>query len=102
MTSRPWCGRRRTGRGTRSSAPSLARGPVLEAFTLPELNVYRVWEEFAEHFGSPRIDALAVYQNFYTDIIFFAGAYSTVGNNGADGVGAGNRVDPESPALLHM
>jgi hypothetical protein len=76
--------------------------PLLEAFTLPELLVGAVHDAFARHFESPRIDALAIYQSFNTDIVLYAGAYSTVGNAGADGIGTGNTTDPESPALLHM
>lgn len=86
-----------------SAAPFPAlRGPLMESFTLPDLNVYAVYDAFSRHFASPRIDGLAIFQNFETDIVFYAGAYSTVGNAGADGIGRGNSTDPESPALLHM
>lgn len=82
--------------------PGSLRGPLVESFTLPELDVYAVYNAYMSHFGSPAIDGLAIYQNFLTDIVFYAGAYSTVGNAGADGIGAGNSTDPKSPALLHM
>ncbi len=78
------------------------RGPIAESFTIPELDVGAVYRAYMAHFGDPVIDALAIYQNLYTDIIFYAGAYSTVGNAGADGIGAGNTTDPPTPALLHM
>ena len=35
---------------------------------------------------------LAIYQTFLTDISFYAGAYSTVGNAGADGIGTGSSI----------
>jgi hypothetical protein len=82
--------------------PELLRGPIVESFTLPELQIGPVYDAFNRHFDSPRIDGLAVYQSFLTDIVFYAGAWSTVGNAGADGIGAGNTTDPQSPALLHM
>jgi hypothetical protein len=82
--------------------PETLRGPLAEAFTLPELDVYAVHAAYAARFGAPALDGLAIYQNFNTDIVFYAGAYSTVGNAGADGIGAGNTTDPKSPALLHM
>jgi hypothetical protein len=78
------------------------RGPIAEAFTLPELDTYGVYDVFNRHFKNPTIDGLAIFQDFRTDIVFYAGAYSTVGNAGADGIGAGNTTDPLSPALLHM
>lgn len=77
-------------------------GPLVESFTIPELVPGAVYDVFMRHYQDPRVDGLAIFQNFYTDIIFYAGAYSTVGNAGADGVGVGNTTDPESPALLHM
>lgn len=78
------------------------RGPLAEAFTIPALDVYAVYNAFMARFGSPVIDGLAIFQNLYTDIIFYAGAYSTVGNAGADGIGSGSSTDPKAPALLHM
>jgi hypothetical protein len=77
-------------------------GPLMEAFTLPELLPYQVHAAVAAATDDPRLDGLAIYQTFRTDIVFFAGAYSTVGNAGADGIGAGTSAEPESPALLHM
>lgn len=77
-------------------------GPLIEAFTLPELLPGRVRDVVAEEMGDPRYDGLAIYQTFRTDIVFYAGAYSTVGNAGADGIGSGSSTEPEAPALLHM
>lgn len=76
--------------------------PLFEAFTRPELRPGDVYRVFREHFADPRVDGLAIYQNFLTDIVFYAGAYSTVGNPGADGIGVGSSAEPEAPALLHM
>lgn len=81
---------------------SRRRGPLLEPFTLPELNIGPVYQAVLDHFENPRLDGLAVYQNFLTDIVFYAGAWSTVGNAGADGIGTGSSAEPEGPALLHM
>lgn len=84
----------------------LAR-PLIEAFTLGDLNPYRVWEQLRSAYGlaAEEVDALAMYQTMYTDLVLYAGAYSTVGNPGADGVssrsGYGQR-SPKFPALLHM
>lgn len=92
--------------GADGAAPSL---PILEAFTLPALNPDAVWEIVRDEFQllDAEVDAVAIFQNFTTDIRVFATAYSTVGNSGADGVWAdsesiyGSDV-PRTPALLHM
>ena len=48
---------------------------------------------------------MAIYQSFFTDIIFYAGAYSTGGNPRVSGVGNisryGTRYD-RAPSLLHL
>jgi hypothetical protein len=86
---------------------SVTSSPVVEAFTLGELNPQNVWTQLKSIYGftDSQIDAVAIYQDFYTSLILYAGAYSTVGNPGADGVsdypGYGTSY-PESPALLHM
>ncbi len=78
--------------------------PVLESFTLPVLNPHAVWSRIKANLGftDNQYDGVAIYQNFDTDIIFYAGAYSTVGNSGADGVGAGSSKYRKEPTLLHM
>ena len=82
------------------------KGPVLELFTLPALNVYGVWERLKTVYGltDDEIDQVAIYQNLYTDIIFSAGAFSTSGNSGDDGVrwDFSGSTQPRQPALLHM
>lgn len=89
------------------AAGSRIASPVLEPFMLGTLNPGTVWSQVrsAYDFSAEQVDAVAIYQDFYTDIVLFAGAYSTVGNPGVDGVsnrgGYGTRF-PRSPALLHM
>jgi hypothetical protein len=78
--------------------------PIFEVFTLPSLNLYKVWERLKAAYGltDDEIDGVAVYQNFFTDVILSAGGYSTVGNSGADGVGWSSSKFPRYPALLHV
>lgn len=82
--------------------PLTSAAPLFEAFTLPELRPYEVERVLRANFGDLQPDSVAIYQNFDTDIVFYAGGYSTVGNAGADGIGVGSSTDPLSPALLHM
>lgn len=82
-------------------------GPIEESFTLGILNPDVVWHRVFTAFGldTTKIDGVAIYQNFYTDIILYAGAYSTGGNPGVDGIVVGTRSASarlRSPALLHM
>ena len=82
--------------------------PIAEAFSAPVLSVYRVWEQIKQTHPALKddeIDGVAIYQNFYTDLVTYAGAYSTGGNPGASGLsdGDGNALtEPRSPALMHM
>ena len=78
-----------------------------EAFTLPVFDPFGAWEQVRGTFGidEREIDAVAFYQNFTTDIVLYAGAYSTGGNPGVDGISlrrAVSRALPQSPSLLHM
>jgi len=81
--------------------------PVLEPFTLGAMNESAVWAQLKSLYGftDEIIDGVAIFQDFYTDLILYAGAYSTVGNPQANGVsdypGYGLQY-PRSPALLHM
>ncbi|HXG58187.1 MAG TPA: hypothetical protein VNL91_04120 [Thermoanaerobaculia bacterium] len=82
-------------------------GPILEAFTLPPLNVGAVWSQIRSAYGyrDDEIDGVAIYQNFLTDLVLYAGAYSTGGNAGARGVKTATTLGPEfprTPALMHM
>jgi len=82
--------------------------PITEAFTLGELDPASVWERLQSTFAlsSYDIDAVAIYQSFFTDIIFYAGAYSTGGNAGVDGIAAPSATRGSTvarrPSLLHM
>lgn len=82
-------------------------GPIVEAFTLPAISVERVWDEVRAATGlrGEDLDGVAIYQNFLTDIILYAGAYSTGGNAGASGVTDNEGVGPtrpHAPGLMHM
>ncbi|HEX8172762.1 MAG TPA: hypothetical protein VF824_19650 [Thermoanaerobaculia bacterium] len=81
--------------------------PIVEPFTLGSLDVYAVWQRIQPqfHLSEANVDALAIYQSFYTDIIFYAGAYSTAGNPQVDGIappGYFSATAPREAALLHM
>jgi hypothetical protein len=49
---------------------------------------------------------VAIYQSFYTDMIFYAGAYALIGNSGTNGIGiSGPNFGPNvrrGPNLMHM
>jgi hypothetical protein len=82
--------------------------PIAEAFTTPVLSVQRVWEQVKQAHPSlsdAAIDGVAIYQNFYTDIVTYAGAYSTGGNPQVSGLWQGDQNAPfqsRTPALMHM
>lgn len=83
------------------------RRPMVEAFTLPEFNPLSVWNQLKDQYGfrEDQFDAIAMYQKYYTNIVFYAGAYSTVGNPGVDGISTRSTVGSRKakyPALLHM
>ena len=82
--------------------------PITEVFTLPIVSVNRVWQQVKE--GNPllsdaAIDGVAIYQNFHTDLITYAGAYSTGGNSASSGITVNDAIrttQPRTPALMHM
>ena len=82
--------------------------PITEPLLLTVLDPREVWERIKGPFAiSDRdVDAVAVYQTFYTDMIFYAGAYSITGNAGASGLGLSTTQFgpgiPRQPNLLHM
>ena len=81
--------------------------PMLASYTLPVLNVQGVYQELQSAYGlkDTDFDGLAVYPNFYSDIIYYAGAYCFGGNPGADGISTASFVGaalPRVPALMHM
>jgi hypothetical protein len=62
--------------------------PIAESFTLPALNPSAAWNVLKGNFPvtDNDIDGVAVYQSLYTDLIFYAGAYSANGNPQVDGI----------------
>ena len=82
--------------------------PIAEAFTTPVLSVQRVWEQVKQanpSLSDAAVDGVAIYQNFYTDIVTYAGAYSTGGNPQVSGLWQGDQSAPfqsRTPALMHM
>jgi hypothetical protein len=98
----------RTGEVDLSKAAGARHADIIvEAFTLPSLDPDAAWLQLKKLYGltDADVDAVALYQNFDTNLRVFARAYSTVGNSGADGVwtnGASSSARPRSPALLHM
>ncbi|HKO00198.1 MAG TPA: hypothetical protein VJ032_00810, partial [Thermoanaerobaculia bacterium] len=82
-------------------------GPLFEAFTLPIVSTSRTWRAVRDlyHLQDANYDAIAIYQNFYTDLIFYAGAYSSGGNSQVTGITSSTNVSPtfpRTPALMHM
>jgi hypothetical protein len=82
--------------------------PLTQPFLLGPFDPYTTWDRVKNRFpiSDHEIDAVAMYQTFYTDMIFYAGAYATGGNAQVDGItpswpehGLGH---PRSPTLLHM
>ena len=61
---------------------ALLEVPFSDPFTLPTLNPQAAWTAIKSRYGltDSSIDGVAVYQTFYSDIIFYAGAYETTGN----------------------
>lgn len=77
--------------------------PVYEAFTLPALLPGEVLKVTGPRFeDETEVEAFPIYQNLWTDIIFFAGGYHAGGNAGVDGIGFGTSQNPRSPSLLHI
>jgi hypothetical protein len=93
-----------------SSLPngSILASPVTEPFTLGAVDVYEVWDRIQAAFAlsSHAVDAVAIYQSFYSDLIFYAGAYAAGGNPQVAGIRAPSSavgpLAPRAPTLLHM
>ncbi|HEV7923693.1 MAG TPA: hypothetical protein VGR02_23135 [Thermoanaerobaculia bacterium] len=82
-------------------------GPIAEAFTLPAISIERVWEQLEQgtSLRGEDLDGVAIYQNFLTDIVFYAGAYATGGNAGVAGIIDDDSVGPQlqrEPNIMHM
>ncbi len=85
---------------TLSATPTFVRH-VREAFTFPTLLPFEI-ESFVNSqysLGDTNLDALAIFQNHFTEITSYAGAYHTNGRPGATGIG--NTGDKRT-SLLHM
>jgi len=86
--------------------PTPVRAPILHAYGLPSLNIDKVWETLKSTYGltDSDIDGVAVYQNFYTDIILSgASAWATEGVDPVAGVFPNSRLGKaKSPNLMHM
>jgi len=82
-------------------------GLLADAFTLPIFDPFGAWDEIKRGYNLSETDydAVAFYQNFTTDIVFYAGAYSTVGNPGVDGIWHFHGIGTDFPivtSLMHM
>lgn len=89
------------------TTPATLRGAIVEGFTLPILEPQAVYDLVKAQYGfnDAEIDGVAIYQSSPTDIVLYAGAYSTMGNAGADGISRSSNVGSQRarrPALLHM
>jgi hypothetical protein len=87
--------------------PEDISGPIAEAFTLPAISVDRVWEQLEQgtSLRGEDLDGVAIYQNFLTDIVFYAGAFATRGNAGVAGITDDAEVSPalqRKPNVMHM
>ncbi|HVE72864.1 MAG TPA: hypothetical protein VNI54_15970 [Thermoanaerobaculia bacterium] len=92
-----------------SQYPSTYRQlPIVETFTLGAFDPFAVWNvlKSSHALSDYDYDAVAMFQSYFTDIIFYAGAYATSGNPQVDGVapyssGYGRHAG-RAPTLLHM
>jgi len=82
--------------------------PIIEPFLIPTLDPLAVWDQLKTAYGfrDDEIDGVAIYQSFFTDIIFYATAYSLPGNPQVDGIhptqsGSGTAA-PRAPSLMHL
>jgi uncharacterized protein (TIGR03437 family) len=91
-----------------SSLPGAAvlSAPLFGTYTLPAVDVVRVWQQMREAYGlkDGDIDGIAIFQSFYTDtIISGASAYSTGGLASANGVFPTSYLSrPKSTNVMQM
>lgn len=93
-----------------SAVPQNARleVPFAEPFVLGTFDPYAAWNVVQTSYGlsDHDYDAVAMYQSFFTDLIFHAGAYATGGNPQVDGIRPFMPVygthASKAPTLLHM
>lgn len=88
------------------SSPVQLQRPIFEAFTVPDVNLETVWGAVRNSDPSltnQNVDAVAVYENFMSNVYTFADAYALQGNPGASGISPQSTQDrPISPTLLQM
>ncbi len=85
-------------------APFFSSIPTIESFLFPWFLTHGVKEKLLAHTGwdEPLLDGIPMYQNFFTEIVLWAGAYYTYGNCGAANMGRCDLNSPLRPGLLHM
>jgi hypothetical protein len=84
-------------------------GVITEPFLLGAFDPLAVWAALQQQYGlsDDEFDGVAMYQDFYTDLIFYASAYATSGNPQVDGISYedlplyGTGV-AKRPTLMHM
>jgi hypothetical protein len=66
-------------------------GPIVETFTIPALSETRVWQALQAAYGlrDDEWDAVAIYQNFDTDLVFHAAGSAGFGNPLVQGISNG-------------
>jgi len=75
---------------------------------IPIFDPATAWSEVKARFPvtDNDVDAIAFYQSFYTDLIFYAGAYSANGNAGVDGIAPASSsfgfAFPKRANVMHM
>lgn len=82
--------------------------PIVEPFTLAPFDPYSTWEKVQNELevSDFDVDGVLMYQTFFTDLIFYAGAYATGGNaqvNGIRPASSGTGLSfAKRPTLMHM
>jgi hypothetical protein len=90
-----------------AAAGAELRMPIVEAFTLPTVDLESVAQSVRAVLAPAdrEIDGVAVFENFDVDVVLSMAAYATIGNSGADGVwtyARQGRSYPRSPNLMQM
>ena len=82
--------------------------PVAQSFVLGTFDPWVAWSRVQNAFpiSNYDVDAVAIYQTFFTDLIFYAGAYATGGNAQVNGIRPNGTKPPadlaRTPTLLNM
>lgn len=82
--------------------------PVAEAFKLANFDPFSTWEKVqnAHMLSDYEVDGVMMFQTFFTDLIFYAGAYATGGNAQVAGIRPTSTSNGPSvarmPTLMHM